>query len=256
MIFLAGALVGIALAIIKPWDLGRPPVADTSVPAAPPAVTSTVGPGPSAQQTPSVALATRSWQCYYASDWRVFALGVPADQLAELDRIDAGGSPSARPASASPEPPAAPPGDPSAPRTFVTPIRTWIQVEPLAGPTDPLDPRIPFVRIVVGAIPALGYCAPTSDPDRPPTNARMAAWSLTPGGTTAEVGLRRIAGPSAPGDSTEGLYVPEPSAGTSGTEWVAGRYVFALRDQTPGGYARWFGVEVLDPPGPLQSVTP
>ena len=248
LIFLAGALVGIALAIIKPWDLWGPAVADGSRQPTTQVVTSTVGPAASARQTPWVALAARSWQCYYASDWRVFALGVPVDQLAEFDRVDQGASPAARPTPSS--------GDPSRSRDFLTPIRTWIQSEPLAGPTDPLDPRIPFVRIVVGAIPALGYCAPTSDPDRPPANARTTAWSLAADGSAVPVGLRRIAGPSAPGDSTEGLYVPEPVGGANATGWLAGRYVFALRDQTPGGYARWFGVEVLDPPGPIQSTSP
>lgn len=233
------------MAVIKPWDVGDRTGADVSSGTAPPLVLSTDGPSPSAGQTPWVALAARSWQCYYASDWRVFALGVPTNLL---DGVEETTSP----------PPRLPTGPSVAPshRDLLIPVRTWIQTEPLAGAVDPTDSRIPFVRIVDDAIPALGYCAPTSEPDRPPADAHTAVWSLGEDGSAVAFGLRAVAGPDAPGDSTEGLFVPGMLGSASVTEWIAGRYVFAVRDQTPGGYARWFGVEIVDPPGPLRSTSP
>jgi hypothetical protein len=242
---MAVALVGIALAIIKPWDVGGRTGADVSSETAPPLVSSTGWPSPSARQTPWVSLVARSWQCYYASDWRVFALGAPTDLL---DGVEAATSPS----------PTVAEGLSGAPsqRDLLNPVRTWIQTEPLADAVDPMDPRIPFVRIVHDAIPALGYCAPTSEPDRPPRGAQTSAWSLAEDGSAVTVGLRAIAGPAAPGDSTEGLFVPDVPGSASVTEWIAGRYVFAVRDQTPSGYSRWFGVEIINPPGPFRSTSP
>lgn len=248
LIFVVGALVGIALAILKPWDLGRPPGREEPGVAVQPVVSSADGSSPTLPtpgQTSWTSLVARSWQCYYASDWRVFALGVPIDRLAGIE-------PGASPAPGTPGPPT---GTPSL-ADYLDPIRTWIQTDPFGGLENPADPRIPFVRIVDAAIPALGYCAPTSVPDRPPADARTSAWSLAEDGSATAIRLRTIAGPHAPGDSTEGLFVRDTQDASAETDWVAGRYVFVVRDPKPGGYARWFGVEIIDPPGPLPSFEP
>ena len=192
-----------------------------------------------------MSLLARSWQCYYASDWRVFALGMPVRQLEALASTPAPAAPGTRPSVA--------PGAPLAPPDLVNPIRTWIQVTPAGDITGPTDPRIPFIRIVDDGIPALGYCAPLTATDRPPDQARTSAWSVGPDGSPVPVELTALHAPDAPADTTEGLFAP---VGQRTIEWTAGRYVFVVRDPAPGAYARWFGVEIVDPPGPLRSATP
>ncbi len=247
-IIVAVALLGVALAIAKPWDTGGPVRSAPPIVAEAPASTSAEPATPKPGQTPWVSLLARSWQCYYASDWRVFALGMPVKQLEEL-----ASTPAPAPSGSKTAPPSPAAGAPLSPPDLVNPIRTWIQVTPAGDITDPTDPRIPFVRIVDDGIPALGYCAPLTETDRPPDQARTSAWSLGLDGSPVPVELTAVRAPDAPADTTEGLYAP---VGQRTIEWTAGRYVFVVRDPTPGAYARWFGVEIVDPPGPLRSATP
>ncbi|MFL5779252.1 MAG: hypothetical protein ACJ761_09945 [Chloroflexota bacterium] len=225
-----GILVGVGLAflglaILRPWDFGRPPpVAPTARPG--PSAIAAVSAGPtSAPSSPG-----RSWQCYYAGGWRAFA-------LAENEPVAAASA--------------------SAPE-FASPTRTWFQIDPATKATDPSDRRIPTVLVVTRGLAALGYCAPPGDEDRPPSDAAVQAWRV---GTAREapvpLDLQPVRPPEAgPGDGSEALFAPAAAVSGTGSpsasaavigRWPVGRYVFAIRSPSDPSYERWYGIEVRPP---------
>ena len=141
-------------------------------------------------------------------------------------------------------------------------VRSWKTIDPADGASDPLDPAIPIIPLAA-QIDALGYCSPWTDPERPPADAVVNGWRLTPDGSGVQpIAERIVLRPADPGwPSVLGaLYGPpanrfDPNAiGTIG--WPSGRYVFEIRAP---GFERWWGVDIEPPPitsSPSAEVTP
>jgi len=64
-------------------------------------------------------------------------------------------------------------------------IRVWRAIEPLAIASGPNDARIPVFPIVSEGVTELGWCAPVVGPDRPVGLATVEAWQRTPTGSVA-----------------------------------------------------------------------
>jgi hypothetical protein len=144
-------------------------------------------------------------------------------------------------------------------------VRVWQAVDPIAGVTDPIDPRVPSVLAAAFDITALGWCAPTFGSRQPVGPAVVDAWLVTGSGTTP-VELRRLV--PLPGPSEFGaLYAPpgpctslcgrpaDASPRSAPSSWPTGRYVFRYRNAGTGDL--WFAVDVLQiPPLPGASSSP
>lgn len=136
------------------------------------------------------------------------------------------------------------------------PVRTWRSVEPLARASGPADPAIPIVPLGP-FVDALGYCSPWTDPERPPDDARVAAWqradaagggegvtvvplvSIAPDDPTA---LGALFGARAAGSVSGSASSPQATPAPTG--WPAGRYIFVLRATD---WERWWAVQVSRP---------
>jgi hypothetical protein len=137
-------------------------------------------------------------------------------------------------------------------------VRSWKSLDPAFGASGPLDPGIPILPL--GApVDALGYCSPWTGGERPPADASVSGWRITP---ETGYGATMLADPIAlrpvdPGwPSVLGaLYGPPVNRFDSNAVetpgWPGGRYVFAIRAP---GFARWWGVLIVPPP--LASPTP
>lgn len=137
-------------------------------------------------------------------------------------------------------------------------VRSWKSIEPVAAADGPDDPRIPMFLEASRTVLTLGYCAPVTGPDRPPSPTTTTIYRLaTPAGTPADerswdiiepARVEPVAGPSTLG----GAWAPprtdvggaSPSVQPRG--WASGTYVFRIAGGSSGGdpYARWFGVVV------------
>lgn len=116
-------------------------------------------------------------------------------------------------------------------------VRVWRAVDPrpATGPTDPSIERVPAVG---ESIPAIGFCAPVTGPDRPNGRAEVDAWRVD-GDVASPVQLRVMA-PLGAVSGLGALFAP-PIDATGG--WPDGVYVFrhVILDSQ---IARWFAVEV------------
>jgi hypothetical protein len=128
-------------------------------------------------------------------------------------------------------------------------VRLWRAVEPRPA-TGPTDPEID-VTPAVGEVPAIGYCAPATGPDRPAGPASVRAWHVQ-GSTAIPIDLRQVA-PVGVVSELGALFGP-PDRGIG---WAAGLYVFRHAEVASGADAVWFAVEVRsgrraegDSPGP------
>ena len=133
-------------------------------------------------------------------------------------------------------------------------VRLWRAVEPRPA-TGPTDPEID-VTPAVGRVPAIGYCAPVTGPDRPGGPATVTAWRVE-GSTAIPIDLRQVAPVGVVSEFGALFGPPDREPG-----WPAGLYVF--RHDEPGSRAEavWFGVEVRTArgaegrgPGPAHRVT-
>lgn len=242
--------LALAVAVVKPWGAAEPPSEPgSSGPGGSPASRPSPGAVASPQSDPAV-VADGSWQCEYASDWRVFVLGAG---VALPTRATAGPESSEVPYGASASPSTAPSTPTAGGR--LEPTRAWLAIAPLADASGPEDPQIPVIRVIVESPPAIGYCAPTSGPDAPPAGIAVTAWRIGAAGTATEVATSPVELPGQPDDGSEGLYAP---TATPVTAWPDGRTVFRLSG--PGDYARWFGVDIGSigggAPSPLPSPLP
>jgi hypothetical protein len=178
----------------------------------------------------------------------------------------AGQSPRAGPSSAQPRPSPSPSEavlelchDPGSWRTATIEtwhdqrVRVWRALDP--GPASgPLDASIQIVPAVGVSVPAIGFCAPTSGPDRPGGAAKVSAWRVDDNGARV-VGLRQVApivGTSPFGALYGAPYDPSRSGGLSRTPegWPAGLIVFRYVERATGA-ERWFGIDVNLSTGPL-----
>lgn len=126
--------------------------------------------------------------------------------------------------------------------------RAWKAIEPAVGLLrGPDDPAIPFVEVIAEIVPALGYCAPSTGPERPDVEATMVAWRVAEARGSERLSLHEL----VPLTTTIlGALFSPPSSANGG--WPSGRYVFRVGD-------RWLGVEVrLVParPAPTASAAP
>jgi len=118
-------------------------------------------------------------------------------------------------------------------------VRVWRAIDP--GPASrPLDPSIPIVPAVGSSIPAIGYCAPTSGPERPLGPATIRGWWVD-GDAVERLELRQITPVS--GVSPYGALFGPPAELGSTTSWPNGLVVFRYEERGAGG-SRWFGIEV------------
>lgn len=126
--------------------------------------------------------------------------------------------------------------------------RSWIAVVPVAA-ERPGDAGVPFVRVVIGRLLGLGYCAPANLPF---VASGVHAWRLEPprpdGPPSSEPPPTGAASPitplarvSAPAPRTSDLYAPPDGADV----WAPGAYVFEVISLEPSE-SWWFGVEVIE----------
>jgi hypothetical protein len=119
-------------------------------------------------------------------------------------------------------------------------VRTWEAIRAVKA-AGPLDSAIEFGLIVSPSVWAVGYCAPVSAAS-PKGQAVVSAWLIAPDGAANPIALRPWR-PEVPPSSLGELYVE--AADQNGSGWSDGRFVFAI-DDTAGGSADWFGVDVVD----------
>jgi hypothetical protein len=118
-------------------------------------------------------------------------------------------------------------------------VRVWRAIDPSpAG--RPLDPSIPIVPAVGSSVPAIGYCAPTSGPERPLGPATVRAWWVD-GDAVDPLDLRQIV-PVAGISPLGALFGPPAELGST-TSWPNGLVVFRYEEQGAGS-SRWFGIEI------------
>lgn len=123
--------------------------------------------------------------------------------------------------------------------------------------TGPLDPSIPFTRLVSPAVTALGFCAPDGR-TAAAAALRAVAWSAGRGRPARIIATGWPEGAAMPYPGAQAAVVPSPPPALSAevvspvmspgpASWPTGRYVLQLtRD---GGRATWLGLEIA-PPGP------
>lgn len=126
-------------------------------------------------------------------------------------------------------------------------LRAWLSIEPGAA-GSPLDPAVPFVRIVSDRLLALGFCV-GSGRDGPGPLVGARAWTLAPGGPAFPVALAPLVEYMPRQPNLGAVYRP-PAASLDAADagWSPGRYVFAVRQGPPGSEEQWFGVEVVAAP--------
>jgi hypothetical protein len=118
-------------------------------------------------------------------------------------------------------------------------VRVWRAIDPRPA-SRPLDPSIPVVPAVGTAIPAIGYCAPTSGPNQPLGAASIRAWRVD-GDAVQAIELRQIA-PVTDVSPYGALFGPPAELGST-TSWPNGLVVFRY-EELATGVSRWFAIEV------------
>jgi hypothetical protein len=96
------------------------------------------------------------------------------------------------------------------------------------------------VPAVGTAIPAIGYCAPTSGPNQPLGAASIRAWRVD-GDAVQAIELRQIA-PVTDVSPYGALFGPPAELGST-TSWPNGLVVFRY-EELATGVSRWFAIEV------------
>ncbi len=117
-------------------------------------------------------------------------------------------------------------------------VHVWRAIDPRDA-SGPLDPTIPVVPAVGNAIPAIGYCAPTSGPQQPFGQASIRAWRLDRG-VAHPIDLRQVA-PIRVTSPYGALFGPPASLGSTG--WPSGIVAFRY-DELAAATERWFAIEV------------
>ncbi len=119
-------------------------------------------------------------------------------------------------------------------------VLTWYSVDPVPV-ADPRDPAIPEVRVVAGAVLALGFCAAVPEGASGP--AAVHAWTTSLPGDAVPLDLRALTA-YAPPDPRLGAVYDEAGGAVAGGGWPPGTYVFAVRSGRTTGESRWFAVRI------------
>jgi hypothetical protein len=228
-VVVAGFLV---LAIVKPWDIGAAPGPTVPPPTRtlPPV---SVAPEATEDVTPEglaapICLGTEAWMVATVETWQLMISGTLETQR----------------------------------------VRVWRSIDPVAIASGPEDGAIPVAAIASMEVDSLGWCAPSSGPQRATGQVDVTMWRLGSTGPAVEVPLRRVA-PGAGDTPFAALYKEVTDCvvgfGCSGSAvpllaptWASGRYV--LRYAEPAtGRTWWFGADlqiVPRPPVPDAGPTP
>ena len=142
-------------------------------------------------------------------------------------------------------------------------VRVWRAVTP--GPaTGPDDPLMPEILVSGSALPALGWCAPVTGPERPAGPAVIDWWLVEDGRAPIRLAPPRLL-PLGPASAFGAIYAPpvpscgevstscslEPSGDLAGRTWRPGRYVLRYHDIV-ARVDRWLAIqiEIVRPVGP------
>jgi hypothetical protein len=136
-------------------------------------------------------------------------------------------------------------------------VRSWKSIEPVAFADGPGDPRIPMFLEASQTVLTLGYCAPVTGLERPPSQTTTTIYRLAaaggPGGDSEwEIIEPARAEPVAGSSPLGGAWAPPRIAiagASSSVEprgWPSGTYVFRIAGVGSAETAsrRWFGVVV------------
>lgn len=198
--------------LVKPWDLGQP---RRTPPLAPPAGASSVTDPRARAAVPDDAAAATATTRAAPVDPDLTACFDSADWFVVTVEHDGGQI-----------------------------VRSWTLARPGPG-SGPLDPGLPVVRVAVGRLVGLGFCAPRQIPADGQSRGQpalagdpLATWRLGDG-PRLPVQLAGLAPLTAA--------TPDDAAllrGPSGAPWPAGRFVFELPGRTAIDPPRWLAVEV------------
>jgi hypothetical protein len=203
-----GALVFVAMAVVKPWGGGpAAPGTDTGGGVGPeriePGAPGTAAPTP--EPTPPSADEVAATRCNDPLGWRSYAMETWRGQT----------------------------------------IRSFVVVEPLAAGGEPLarDPRLPIVPLIGEAITAVGYCAPTTEAGRPPAGVTVGIWQEDPAGLLQALPAMRIE-PAQP-SSLMALFAYPSGEGDWRAPWPSGHYLLGVQGAPGSDYGRWFAFDVV-----------
>jgi hypothetical protein len=127
--------------------------------------------------------------------------------------------------------------------------RRWVRVEPIAGASGPADPRIPLIQEPSLAVLAVGYCAPVTGLDRPPSAAATTIYRLRHGRSAADPQAWDVIRPPRvlpiTDESSLGAAWASPGA-TATSGWTDTTIVLNIAAAGPdaAAYSRWFGVVI------------
>jgi hypothetical protein len=129
--------------------------------------------------------------------------------------------------------------------------RRWVHVVPLAGASGPADPLIPLIGEPSLAVLAVGYCAPVSGPERPPSAVTTTIYRLRHGGAADDplawdvIRPPRVL-PTLDESSLGGAWASPGSTATTTTGWADATIVLRIAGARPGAedYTRWFGAVI------------
>jgi hypothetical protein len=129
--------------------------------------------------------------------------------------------------------------------------RRWVHVVPLAGATGPADPRIPFIDEPSLAVLSVGYCAPVSGLERPPSSVSTTIYQLQRGGVPHDPLAWEVIRPPRVlptlDESSLGAAWASPGSTTASTTgWTDATIVLHIAAARPGAedYSRWFGTVI------------
>jgi hypothetical protein len=122
-------------------------------------------------------------------------------------------------------------------------VRSWRSAEVTSRATRPEDIRIPVTPLASQQILLLGYCAPVSGPEKPPTDVDVSVFRLPDRaeGPPIRLTLMRVQ-PVLRASSLGGVYAPPDSSGPA--EWKDGTYVFRIGAPGRNAYVRWLAVRI------------
>ena len=129
--------------------------------------------------------------------------------------------------------------------------RRWVHVVPVAGASGPADPRIPLINEPSLAVLSVGYCAPVSGPERPPSAVSTTIYRLRHGSAVRDplawdvIRPPRVL-PTLDESSLGGAWASPGSTATSTTGWADATIVIKIAAARPGAedYTRWFGAVI------------
>jgi hypothetical protein len=129
--------------------------------------------------------------------------------------------------------------------------RRWVHVVPLVGASGPADPRIPLIDEPSLAVMSVGYCAPVSGPERPPSAVSTTIYRLQHGQPAGDplawevIRPPRVL-PTLDDSSLGGAWASPGSTAASTTGWADATIVLRIAAARPGpeDYTRWFGAVI------------